>query len=232
MPSLKRLLPLLVIAAALGFAYAMGWQRLLSWQALGARQAALHASVAADPVWSALAYVALYTVSTAVSFPGAVVITVAGGLLFGTVLGAALTIVGATMGGTVLFLAARSALAPLIARKGGKLLERLRPRLERDGFSYLLALRFLPVFPFWLVNLAAAASGIRLGVFVAATLLGVGPATTVFASIGAGLGTVLAAGGTPDLGLIFSPPVLLPLLGLACLALLPAVWRHWKGADA
>jgi uncharacterized membrane protein YdjX (TVP38/TMEM64 family) len=232
MPTLKRFLPLLLIVALLAFAYAMGWHRLLSWQALGAQQTALRARVAADPVLAALAYVGLYTVSTAVSFPGAVVITVAGGLLFGTVLGAVLTVIGATLGGTLLFLAARSAFAPLIARKGGALLDRLRPRLERDGFSYLLALRFLPVFPFWLVNLAAAASGIRLGVFVAATFLGIGPATTVFASIGAGLGTVLAAGGTPDLGLVFSPPVLLPLLGLACLALLPVAVRHWKGANA
>jgi uncharacterized membrane protein YdjX (TVP38/TMEM64 family) len=153
-------------------------------------------------------------------------------LLFGTALGAALAVVGSTSGAVLLVLAARTALGPFLARGAGRLIEGLRPRMRRDGFSYVLALRLIPVVPFWLTNLAAAVAGVRLSHFAAATLIGTIPASTVFASIGAGVGSVLAAGQTPDLLVIFSPPVLLPLLGLAVLALLPVAWRRRRAADA
>jgi uncharacterized membrane protein YdjX (TVP38/TMEM64 family) len=107
-------------------------------------------------------------------------------------------------------------------------LGKLREALRKDGFSYLLAIRLLPLFPFWLVNLAAAVSGMRLGPFALATLLGIIPATFVFSSIGAGVGSVLAAGGTPNLSIIFSLPVLGPLVGLAALSLAPVAWKKWK----
>ena len=103
---------------------------------------------------------------------------------------------------------------------------RSRIRLAQDGFSYLLALRLLPLFPFWVVNLAAAVAGIRLIVFMPATFLGIIPASFVFSSIGAGVGAVLAEGHKPDLSVLFSAHVLLPLAGLAVLSLLPVLWRH------
>ena len=104
--------------------------------------------------------------------------------------------------------------------------------MARDGFSYLLALRLLPLFPFWVVNLAAAVAGIHLRVFIPATFLGIAPASFVMSSIGAGVGTILAEGRTPDLSILFSPRILLPLLGLAVLSLLPAVLRRRPGAPA
>ena len=106
---------------------------------------------------------------------------------------------GATGGAVLLFLAARSTLRPLLARRARPFLERVGPALERDGFSYLLALRLLPVLPFWLLNLAPALVGMRLAPYTAATFLGIIPGTVVFASIGAGLGDVLASGGPPHL---------------------------------
>ena len=102
--------------------------------------------------------------------------------------------------------------------------------LQRDGFSYLLAMRLIPAFPFWLVNLAAAIGGMRLLPYATATLIGIIPATLVFASLGEGWATVLAQGRRPDLMVAFSPPVLLPLLALAALSLLPVAWRRWKAA--
>ena len=232
MLALKRLWPLLPLAAIVALGYAAGLQDELNWASLGRRQSALRALVTEAPVRAAGVYVALYVACTAVSFPGSVVITVAGGLLFGTVLGAGLTVVGATTGGTLLFLAARSALAPLLAARAGPWMERLRPGLERNGFATILALRLVPVVPFWLINLAAALSSVKLRHFVAATFVGIIPATTVFASIGAGIGTALEAGGRPDLSIILSPTFLLPLLGLAVLSLLPMAWRAWKGRHA
>ena len=225
---MRRLLPLFLILGALAFAYAMGWHQALSWPALAARRAELQEAVAARPLVAALAYVGLYAAAVAVSIPGAVVITVTGGLLFGTVLGAGLAVTGATIGAVLLFLAARSALGPLLAARAGPWLDRLRPGLERDGFNYILALRLIPVVPFWLANLAPALVGMRLAPFALATFIGIIPGTAVFAAIGAGIGHVLDAGGTPDLSIIVSAPVLLPLLALAALSLLPPLWKRWK----
>ena len=238
MTMLRRLLPLLLLAGLLAAGYALGLQRWLDWQVLGARQAELRALVAARPVAAAALYGLAYAAAVAASFPGAAVLTIAGGLLFGAVEGTELAVGGATLGAVAFFLAARTALRPvleqpLLKQGAGSLLERLRPGLERDGFSYVLALRLLPVVPFWLINIAAALTGVRLTAFAAATLLGIIPGGAVYAAMGAGIGGVLAAGGRPDLAVILSPPVLLPLLGLAVLALLPLGWRWWKGrADA
>jgi uncharacterized membrane protein YdjX (TVP38/TMEM64 family) len=232
MSHLKRFAPLLLILAVLVGGLVVGLQHQLSWAALAAHQAALRTWVEAEPFATAVLYAAVYALAVAISFPGAVWITVTGGLLFGTALGAALAVVGSTSGAVLLVLAARTALGPFLARRAGRLIEGLRPRMRRDGFSYVLALRLIPVVPFWLTNLAAAVAGVRLSHFAAATLIGTIPASTVFASIGAGVGSVLAAGQTPDLLVIFSPPVLLPLLGLAVLALLPVAWRRRRAADA
>jgi uncharacterized membrane protein YdjX (TVP38/TMEM64 family) len=224
----KAMLPLLAILAVLLLALSLGWHRHLSWSALAAAQADLLAHVAARPLVSAATYVAAYAAAVAVSIPGAVVITVTGGLLFGTVAGTALAVTGATIGAVLLFLAARTAAGPLLAARAAPLLGRIRPGLERDGFAYLLAARLIPVLPFWLINLAPALVGMRLAPFALATFLGIIPGTVVFASIGAGLGHVLESGRTPDLGLILSPQVLLPFVALAALSLAPTLWRRWK----
>jgi uncharacterized membrane protein YdjX (TVP38/TMEM64 family) len=223
-----RFWPLLLILAGLGAAYAAGLHRSLSFEALGAQQERLGALVAAHPLLAPLAYMAVYAAAAALSLPGAVVITLAGGLLFGTWLGGACAVLGATVGAILLFLAARHSLGDWLAGRAGPLLGRIRPGLERDGFSYLLALRLIPLFPFWLVNLAPALVRMPLPTFAGATLLGIIPGTFVFASVGAGVGAVLAEGRQPDLSVILRPAVLSPLLGLALLSLLPVAWRRWK----
>ena len=225
---MRRMLPLILLLGLLVLAYAMGWLQALSWSGLAARKAWLQDWATARPAVAALAYVAIYAAAVAVSVPGAVVITVTGGLLFGTVSGAVLAVCGATIGAILLFLAARSALGPVLAGRAGPWLDQLRPGLERDGFSYLLALRLIPVVPFWLLNLVPALVGMKLAPFALATFVGIIPATVVFASIGAGIGHVLDAGETPDLSVILSAPVLLPLLGLAVLSLVPPLWKRWK----
>src|SRR5579872_266176 len=112
MSYLKRFAPLLLMVAVLAAGLASGAQHQLSWATLAAHQAALGTWVATRPFATAAAYLALYTLAVAVSFPGAIWITVAGGLLFGTALGAALAVTGATAGAVLLVLAARSALGP------------------------------------------------------------------------------------------------------------------------
>ncbi|RAI59847.1 TVP38/TMEM64 family protein [Roseicella frigidaeris] len=233
-PAWRRLWPLGLLLAGLGLAYALGLHRALSLDALATHRAALAGFVAARPVLAPLLYLGLYILVVGASLPGATVLTLAGGLLFGPWLGAAAAVAGATLGACLLFLAARHALAGALARRAGPRLARVAEGLRRDGFWVLLSLRFLPVLPFWLVNLAPALAGMRLAPYAAATFLGIIPATAVFAGIGAGLGQVLEAGGRPDLSVILSPGILLPLLGLAALSLLGAWWRRRRqgGRDA
>jgi len=228
----KRLAPLVLLVAVFAALWAFGLQRHLSWTGLAADRAALEAAVAAHGTLTAVAYVGVYALAVAVSIPAGVFLTIAGGLLFGTVVGAALAVIGATAGASLLFLAARYALAEPLARRAGPALERMRDGLRRDGFSYLLALRLVPVFPFWLVNLAPALVGMAFPPFIAATAIGIVPGSVVFASIGAGLGEAFGSGTTPDLGIIFRPAILLPLVGLALLSLAPVAWRRWKRSHA
>ncbi len=222
------LLLLLAIAAVWGF----GLNKYLSWAELAQYQATLRTWAGQHAVIAPLAFVLIYTISVALSLPQATLLTLSGGLLFGTALGGSLAIMGATLGAMSLFLIARSAFGDGLARRGGSALATLREALSQDGFSYLLAIRLIPVVPFWLVNLAAALCGIRLSHFVAATLIGIAPATFIFASIGAGLSAVLARGERPDLSVLLSAPVLGPLLGLALLSLAPVIWRKWRAAHA
>jgi len=231
MLSVRRIAPLVLLLAALAAFWASGVAGQLDWASLGRHQAAIAAWIARHQVIAPLLYAALYAVLTALSVPEAALFTVAGGLLFGTLLGGTLAVIGASAGAVVLFLAARSAFAAQRAARAGSRLTRIREELQRNGFHYLLAIRLIPLFPFWLVNLAAALAGMRLWAFGAATLIGIIPGTFVFAWIGAGVGDVLAAGNRPDLGLIFSPPILGPMVALGLLALLPVAWRKWIRRD-
>ena len=229
---MRRSWPLALVVAALLAAWALGAGDVLSLAGLARQRAALGGWVAAHPVLSPLAFALAYAAVAALALPGAVVMTLAGGLLLGPWLGAACTVAGASLGAALLFLAARRAASGwLAARPGGRLagmVARVGPGLERDGFAGLLALRLVPVVPFFVVNLAPALAGMRLAPFVAATVLGIAPASAVLSWAGAGLGGVLDRGGTPELGALLGPRVLLPLAGLAALALLPAAWRRGR----
>ncbi|WP_232818507.1 TVP38/TMEM64 family protein [Elioraea thermophila] len=215
----------MVAALALGLVLS-GAHEHLSLDTLAARHAALRAAVREAPVPAGAVFVVAYAAVVAASLPVGAVFTVAGGVLFGLWWGTALSVTGASLGAIAIFLAVRTTFAPTMARRAPRLLARLRPGLERDGAFYLLFLRLVPLFPFWLVNIAPALVGMRLGPYALATLVGIVPAAFVYAGLGAAAGEVLAAGGRPDLDLALSPAVLLPLVGLGVLALLPVAWRH------
>ena len=227
---MRRFIPLLVLLALAAAAFVFG--RGIGWDSLARHQDALIQWVGANPVSAAGLYVAAYIATAALSLPQAALVTVAGGLLFGTVLGCALTVTGATIGATILLLVIRSAFSKTIDRHRNRIPAGVQERLARDGFLYLLALRLVPLVPFWIVNLAAAVAGIRLAVFIPATLIGIVPASFILSSIGSGVGGILAEGRTPDLSVLFGPRILLPLLGLAALSLLPILLRRRVGAQA
>jgi uncharacterized membrane protein YdjX (TVP38/TMEM64 family) len=164
----------------------------------------------------------------AFSIPGAAAMTLAGGFLFGALLGGALAVVGATIGATLLFLAARAGFgdalyARLKARAGGGALARIDAGLRENAASYLLLMRLVPAVPFFAANLAPAFLGVRLRTYVWTTLVGIMPGGFVYAWIGSGLGAVFDRGETPDLSLLSDPRIVAPLLALAALAALPIV---------
>jgi uncharacterized membrane protein YdjX (TVP38/TMEM64 family) len=230
-PAWRRLWPLGLLALVLALAYATGLHRLLRFEALAEHRALLLGWVAAQPVLTALGFALAYAGVVAFSLPGGAVMSMAAGFLFGPLLGTLVAVPAATAGACLLFLGARHALGQSLLARGGESLARIQAALERDGFWYLLSLRLLPVVPFWLANLAPALAGMRFGPYALATLLGIIPGTAVYVGIGAGLGEVFDAGGTPDAAVILSPGILLPMLGLAALSLIGA-WARRRGRAA
>lgn len=224
-----RLWPLAVLVLGFVLFFAFDLQRFVTLDTLRDNRATLSDWVAAHYVSAIFIYMAAYALMAALSLPGGLIATITGGFLFGTLVGGLATVLGATMGATLLFIAARTAFADLLRSKAGSAIARMEEGFAKNAFSYLLFLRLVPVFPFWLVNLAPAFLGVRPSTFVGATFVGIIPGTFVFASLGAGLGVVFDAGGTPDLHLLSQPKVIGPLLALAALSLLPVLYRHFRG---
>jgi len=225
-----RLAVLVVFGAGLGAFLAFGGHRMLSFETFSQHHTAIKSWVSANLGLAMLAFLSLYSLGVALSVPGAVWMSIAGGYLFGTVPAAGLIVLGATLGATAIFLAARFVFGESWrARVSRGTMARLEQGFRDNAFSSLLVLRLVPLFPFWLVNLVPAFLGVPARTFIVATALGIIPGTFVYASVGNGLEMVLATGGMPDLGIIYDPEILGPLLGLAALATLPSLYRWWKG---
>jgi uncharacterized membrane protein YdjX (TVP38/TMEM64 family) len=226
--SARRLVPLgFLVAAWVAFMLAGGYH-YLTFTALAENRDWLCSLVQRWGVTAAVLYVAVYGMLVALSVPGAAVLTIAGGFLFGTWLGAACAVIGATLGATAIFLAARAGLGGL-AQRAGPFVGKLEAGFRADAFSYLLVLRLGFIFPFWLVNLVPALVGVRLTTYVLATFLGIIPGTFVYASLGNGLGSVVEE---PGLGVLLRPSTLVPIVGLALLALIPVGYKRWRGKKA
>ena len=222
--SARRLLPLgLLVAAGIAFV-AVGGRHYLSFAALAENRDWLCSLVQHWGLVAGFVYIAVYASLVALSVPGGAVLTIAGGFLFGTWLGALYAVVGATLGATGIFLAARAGLGGL-AQRAGPVVGRLEAGFRADAFNYLLVLRLVFIVPFWLVNLVPALVGVRLSTFIVATFLGIIPGTFVYASLGNGLGSVVEE---PGLGVLLRPSVLGPIIGLAVLALLPVGYKRWR----
>ncbi|MEQ8698303.1 MAG: TVP38/TMEM64 family protein [Bauldia litoralis] len=227
--SWKRWLPLaILVCGAIAF-FALGLHRYISFKKLHAHHADLMAWVVDWGLMAAVVLTAGYAAMTAFSIPGGALASIVVGYLFGIVGGSVIVLVGATLGATAVFLAARTALGDILIKRARGALKRMEEGFRRDALSYLLVLRLVPLFPFWLVNLVPAFLGVPLRTFVIGTAIGIIPGTVVYVSVGSGLGALLEKGQSPDLKIIFQPEILLPILGLAVLALLPVAYRWWRG---
>jgi uncharacterized membrane protein YdjX (TVP38/TMEM64 family) len=224
----RRLIPAAVLLLGLALFLVLGLERYVSFEMLSRHHAALATWVGEHGALAALLYVLAYALVVAFSLPVAILVTPVGGFLFGVATGALLSVIGATLGSIAVFLAARTAFRDLFHARAGAALAKLEAGFRRDSFSYLLFLRLVPLFPFWLVNIVPALLGMKLGPYTLATVIGIVPAAIVYSSLGAGLGAVFDRGEVPDLGIIFEWSILLPLLGLALLALTPVLYTHLR----
>jgi len=224
----KKLIPLVVLGAGIALFFALGLDKYLTFEELRQNRETLMHFVAERPVASVLLFVAVYAAAVALSVPGALVLTLTGGFLFGLWEGTAAVVIGATIGATLLFLAARYVLRDALRAKAGPWLKKMEAGFNEDALSYLLVLRLIPAFPFFIVNLVPAFLGVSLRTFVIATFIGIIPGTFVFASIGAGLGSIFDSMQEFSLKGALTPQVITALVGLAVLSLLAVAYKKIK----
>jgi uncharacterized membrane protein YdjX (TVP38/TMEM64 family) len=166
-------------------------------------------------------FILVYILQTAFSLPGGAILTLTGGFLFGSLMGTLFVNIGATAGATLAFLAARYLLHDWVEHKFGDRLGTIQEGFASNAFSYLMTLRLIPAFPFFLVNLVSGLTRVSLGTYVLATSIGIIPGSFVFAFAGRQLGSI------NSLSEIASPPVLLAFTLLGLLALMPVAYQKW-----
>jgi len=240
---LRRLWPLLLLAAVAVLVVGMGWHRYLTLEHLAVNRESLRALIEDQHLLAMTVFTLVYAITVALSIPGGVVLTIGGGFLFGWFLGGVLSVVGATIGATAVFLVARSALRDVLITKAGPKLQRFAEGFREDAMSYLLFLRLIPVFPFWLVNLAPGLLGVSFWTYVLTTFVGIIPGTFAFALAGNGLDSVFDAqqasyesclakageGGHDscefgiDPGALLTTDVIVAVVALGVVALIPVV---------
>ena len=215
MEKIKKLSPLLLLLSGLIAAIYFDLGRYVDFRFLQTHQDIVQGFIADMPVRAALVFLALYALSTAFSLPFGVIITISGGWLFGIWIGGSLTIIGATIGASTLFLATRYALREVMVARAGARLQQFEAGFNRHSTSYLLAMRLIPIFPFFLVNFLPALIGVKFRTYALTTLIGIAPGTFVYAGLGHGISYVLSADEPLNTSVIFSPLVFLPFINLA-----------------
>ena len=241
---LRRFLPAIAVVCLLLVAWLLGWFDFVSLSSLIKHRGALAEQVAANHLLAFVVYFLLYAILVAVSFPGASLLTILGGFLFGGLIGGTLTVLAATCGAAIIFLIARSSFGELFRQRAGPFVARMIDGFNRDAFNYLLFLRLVPLFPFWVVNIVPGLVNMRLAPYVAATFLGIIPGTFAYAFIGAGLDSVIAAQEAANPGCaaagncridpsaLVTYQLLIAMAALAVVALLPVIIKKLKGAGS
>lgn len=228
---MARRLPLIAILAVAAIG-AFTLRDQLTFQALADNREALIAFRDANFVLTVIGFIAVYVVIVAFSLPGATVATLTGGFLFATFPGALFNIVAATMGATLIFMAARWGLGERLAERMDSsegVVKKIKAGIDENQWEMLFLIRLVPAVPFFVANLVPALVGVPVFRFVVTTFIGIIPGAVVYTSVGAGLGEVFARGETPNLGIIFEPHILFPILGLCALAALPILLKALRG---
>ncbi|MDD9903740.1 MAG: TVP38/TMEM64 family protein [Rhodospirillaceae bacterium] len=230
--SVKRLWPLAILVAGFVLFFVTGLDQYITFEALREHRSWLLNQVENNTLVTALAFMAIYIVVVAFSLPGGAVLTIVGGFLFGLALGTVFVVVSATIGATALFLVAKTTIGDALKARMGPWLQKMEQGFQENAFNYLLAMRLIPIFPFFVVNLVPAFLGVRLKTYFLATLFGIIPGSVVYIQVGAGLGSIFDSGEEFTAAGILTPDVVLALVGLAILSLLPILYKKFKERNA
>ena len=222
---LVRLIPLLALAALMVAAYLLGLDDYLSFEVLQTHRQGIVGWVDNHFLIAPLVFMGIYLLSTALSIPGGIYLSLAGGFLFGQPWGTLYVVVGATLGATIIYLVAKTALGDPLREKAGPRLKKMEAGFRKDQISYLFFLRLVPAFPFWLVNVAPAFFGVTLWTYVWTTFLGIIPGAFVFVQAGTGLGAILDSEEGFSVEGVLNIHVKIALIALAIIALIPIVVR-------
>lgn len=226
----RRLPFFIIIAVAVLGAFTL--KDYFSFEALRDNREALIAFRDSNMSLTAVTFVLAYVTLVAFSLPGALIATLAGGFMFGTLGGSFLSVTGATLGATVIFLAARHGFGEALKERmdaSPGTVGKISKGIDENQWSMLFLIRLVPAVPFFLANLIPSFLDVPLHRFVISTFLGIIPGSVVYTSVGAGLGEVFARGETPNLGIIFEPQIFFPIIGLCVLAALPILINALRG---
>lgn len=229
---LKKVLPLIVLAAGIAAFFAFGLDQYVTFEALRENRGVLTNFVADNPLAAPLVFMVIYAAVVAFSLPSGAIMTIAGGFLFGSGLGTAWVVLSATLGATILFVIAKTSLGNPLHAKAGPWLKKMENGFQENALSYLLALRLIPLFPFFVVNLVPAFLGVRLRTYVIGTLVGIVPGSFVYATVGAGLGSIFDQNEGFTVTGILTPEIVTALVGLSVLSLLPITYKKIKARHA
>ncbi|MDH3740822.1 MAG: TVP38/TMEM64 family protein [Hyphomicrobiales bacterium] len=241
----KRFGPVVVLLLAMAGIYLTGTHKYLSLDVVAEHRESLQRFVGDNTFLAIAIYTLTYICVVAFSLPGGALLTILGGFLFGTLLGASATVIAATIGATTVFLIARSAVGDVLVRKAGPWIKKLSDGFNDDAFSYLMFLRLVPAFPFFVVNIAPALFNVRLSTYVITTFLGIIPGTIAFTFVGSGLDSIIAAQKTAheacvaekgaeqcpfglDAGALINPQIIAGFVALGVVALIPVVIKRMK----
>ncbi len=212
----------------MGLIYFSGIYNYFSLDSLRIYHKSLKNFVEMHPIALPILFCLTYIISTALSIPGAIFLTLLGGYLFSQPFSTIYVVFSATCGATLIFLAARTAFKDILKKKAGPFLKKMEAGFQDNAASYLLFLRFVPLFPFWLVNIAPAFFGVSLLTFVWTTLVGIFPGTLVFTLAGEGLEKILENNEPFSLNTIFNTQIKMALILLGITALVPIAWKKFK----
>jgi len=217
----KKWIPLIIIVILMVMAYVSGVTKHLSFGNIKENRQVILSYIDQYPLLMPLLFIVIYIVMTSLSLPGGALLSILGGFIFGIPLSTIYVVVGATIGATIIFLAARTAIGDLLKKKAGPFLAKMESGFKKNAASYLLFLRLIPLFPFWLVNIAPAFFNVKTRTYLWTTFLGIIPGAYVFTQAGRGLGAIFDSGKDFSVETVFNIEIKIALVVLALFALIP-----------
>jgi len=225
---ISKLIPLLVLIIVIGAVFYFDLHLYLSFEQLKVHRESILLFVDEHYLLAILLFMALYTAVVALSIPGGAFMTITGGFLFGIFTGTLAVVTAATLGATLLFVIAKTSLGDALKSKAAPWLDKMANGFQENAFNYLLVLRLIPLFPFFVVNLVPAFLGVSIRQYILSTFIGIIPGTFVFVSVGTGLGSIFDSGDEFSTTGILTPEIIIALVGLALLSILPVLYKKFK----